>query len=735
MRPILLPALWLAAAGLASAKPKIAVAPRLVTDITAEAKPSIVTVTQIGRGGGQEALGTGFVVSKDGLIATNLHVIGNARRLQVQLSDGTMQDVTEIHATDSTLDLAVIRIAKKDLKPIAIGDSDKIAQGEQVVAIGHPQGLDFSVVEGVISAIRPVDESLISGMIQIAIPIEQGNSGGPLLDMQGRVQGILTLKSAITDNLGFAHPINQLKLLLQRPNPIPMSRWLTIGRLDPKRWEPLMGARWTQHAGIIHVDDAGDGFGGRSLCLSQSETPGEPFEASVTVKLDDEGGAAGLAFCSDGHDQHYGFYPSGGNLRLTRFNGPDVFSWTILSDAPCAAYKAGNWNTLRVHVDKSKIQCFVNDTLATEVEDTELRGGRAGLCKFRQTRAQFKSFRVGEDLSQKAIPAQLAAELEGQLKQYLEKPAQHDATMEKLLTEPVAARSLLEQRAKSLEDQAASLRKLGRDMHRQAISREIVRLMQRPADQAELLRAALLVAKHDNADLDIDSYLQTVQHMVEELKNDPDITSGSTSRAAGRLITYLFQECGFHGSRNDSMDDFANSYMNEVLDDREGIPLTLSIVFLELARKLGLKDIYGVGLPGRFMVAYSETIKGEANRKFVDVFEGGKVRSEGEVFRFVEEMTGRGIDSDQLEPATPRAMILRLLHNLTQFSKKPEQALPYQDLIVNLEPQSSQERLQRALMRMKTGDVHGTKEDLETLMAQKPDDLDMDKVQLLYRSL
>src|SRR4051794_12473095 len=101
MRLILLPALWLAAVGLASAKPKpIAVAPRLVTDITAEAKPSIVTVTQIGRGGGQEALGTGFVVSKDGLIATNLHVIGNARRLQVQLSDGTMQDVTEVHATD-----------------------------------------------------------------------------------------------------------------------------------------------------------------------------------------------------------------------------------------------------------------------------------------------------------------------------------------------------------------------------------------------------------------------------------------------------------------------------------------------------------------------------------------------------------------------------------------------------------------------------------------------------------
>jgi regulator of sirC expression with transglutaminase-like and TPR domain len=223
--------------------------------------------------------------------------------------------------------------------------------------------------------------------------------------------------------------------------------------------------------------------------------------------------------------------------------------------------------------------------------------------------------------------------------------------------------------------------------------------------------------------------------MVEELQGDAEITSGSTERAALRLITYLFQECGFHGSRSDSMDDFANSYLNEVLDDREGIPLTLSIVYLEVARKLGLKDIYGVGLPARFMVAYDAEDNGAKKRKFIDVFEGGKVLSEEEVIRFVQESTGFDVTPEELEPATPRAIILRLLHNLVSYSKKLEQSLPYHDLIVNLEPESSQERLQRALTRMKCGDVAGTKEDLETLMEQKPDDLDMDKVQLLYRSL
>lgn len=733
MRLILLPVLWFATGGFVGAKSP-ASGPKAVSEITSDSKPSIVTVSQIGRGGGQEALGTGFVVSKDGLIATNLHVIGNARRIQVQLSDGSTHDVTEVHATDATLDLAIVRIGKKDLKPLALGDSDTVAQGQQVVAIGHPQGLEFSVVEGVVSALREIEEST---MIQIAIPIEQGNSGGPLLDLQGHVQGILTLKSAVTDNLGFAHPVNQLKLLLEKPNPVPMSRWLTIGRLDPKRWQPMMGARWTQHTGVIHVEDAGEGFGGRSVCLNQTDAPGLPFEASVTVKLDDEGGAAGIIFCADGRDQHYGFYPSGGKLRLTRFNGPDVFSWTILADVPSAAYKPGSWNTLRVHVDESVVRCYVNDTLVTETQDAVLRGGRVGLCKFRQTNAQFKAFRVGEDLSQKDIPTQLAEQLESELKHYLEKPAQRDATMEKLLAEPAAARRVLEQRARSLEEQAAKLRQLERDVHRQAITREIVRVLQRPADQAELLRAALLVSKHDNPDLDIETCQQTVQHMVEELKDDPAIKSGDTTKAAARLNTFLFQESGFHGTRGDSMDDFANSYLNEVLDDREGIPLTLSIVYLEIARKLGLKDIYGAGLPGRFMVAYEGKATDDSGPPtvFIDVFDGGRLLQEHEATRLIEQTTGREVGGEHIEPATPRAMILRLLYNLTSFSRKPEQALPYLDLIVALDPEAAQERLQRALMRMKAGDVAGTKEDLETLLSQKPDNLDMEKVEMLYRSL
>src|SRR5690606_27861643 len=91
-------------------------------------------------------------------------------------------------------------------------------------------------------------------LIQLAIPIERGNSGGPLLDMQGNVHGLLTLKSQVTENLGYAVKASAVRGLLDSPNPIPMSRWMTIGTLNPKLWEPRGDVNWKQRAGVIAVD-------------------------------------------------------------------------------------------------------------------------------------------------------------------------------------------------------------------------------------------------------------------------------------------------------------------------------------------------------------------------------------------------------------------------------------------------------------------------------------------------
>jgi serine protease Do len=168
----------------ADGKPTEETGGKSVADIAAEVKPSLVKVIQVGRQG-VGGLGSGFVMSDDGLIATNRHVIGDARRIKVETSDGKVEEVTEIFASDARLDLAILRIARKDLRPLPLGDSEKLRQGDRIVAMGNPQGLAFSVVEGVIS--EPQRDVDGVKMIQVAVPIEPGNSGGPLLDRQGRL--------------------------------------------------------------------------------------------------------------------------------------------------------------------------------------------------------------------------------------------------------------------------------------------------------------------------------------------------------------------------------------------------------------------------------------------------------------------------------------------------------------------------------------------------------------------
>ena len=164
--------------------------PNLVSDIAKAARDSIVVVTVGNRQGDETALGTGFVIDEDGLIATNLHVIGEARPVWIQMRDGKRYEVTEVFASDGTLDLAVLRI-EPDEKLIALSlANDELASGQAVVVIGHPLGLKNSVVSGVVAGERDFSGA---STWQVAMTIEPGNSGGPLLDLFGNVHGVVAM--------------------------------------------------------------------------------------------------------------------------------------------------------------------------------------------------------------------------------------------------------------------------------------------------------------------------------------------------------------------------------------------------------------------------------------------------------------------------------------------------------------------------------------------------------------
>ena len=711
------------------AKAKTAPETNSVEQLTAAVRDSIVVITQRGRDGREEGVGAGFVISADGLIATSFHVIGESRPIRVQFANGRRAEVTEVHASDRRFDLAILRVDAGPLPALKLGNSESLKQGAPVIAMGNPLGLEHSVVQGVVSARREVEGI---GMIQLAIPIEPGNSGGPLLDMKGRVQGILTLKSALTPNLGFAMPVDLLQSLIDQPNPVPMDRWVTLGALDPREWTPLWGAHWSQKAGRITVEGTGAGFGGRSLCLSQKPVPDRPYELAVSVKLDDESGAAGLVFGADGSDRHYGFYPSVGQLRLTRFEGPNVFSWHVLKETPSPAYKRGEWNHLRVRVEEEKIRCYVNGEFVCEVQPEEFAGMKAGLAKFRDTRAEFRNFLIGTNLAEAlprvaALPQEVAARLE-------KLPAEGDADLDEALKEhPEATRAWLAERARQLDRDASRLRELAAEVNRRAVQAELVKALEGPEAQIDLFHAALLVAKFDNAELDPEPYRAQMKQMARELAARlPEGSDGATKLEA--LRKFLFTEQGFHGSRSDYYNR-ANSYVNQVLDDREGLPITLSVLFLELAREIGLEKIVGLPLPGHFMVRYSP---GNGLDQILDIFNGGKTVSRSEAQELVMSATGEGFREEHLRPATKRDIIARMLRNLQGIAERSGSAaevLHYLDLIVAVAPDSASDRLLRARLRIQTRDKPGAKEDLKWILDQQPDGVNLERVAELYQSL
>jgi len=167
--------------------------------------------------------GSGFLISNDGLILTNNHVVSGAQEVRVTLSDRS-EYKADIIDRDESNDLALIRIKPKTAKvpTLKLGDSDKLQVGQKVLAIGNPFGLDGTLTVGVVSSIgREIraDESgrTLEGLIQTDAAINPGNSGGPLLDSQGFVVGVNTAIYGPGGNIGigFAMPISRTKALLE----------------------------------------------------------------------------------------------------------------------------------------------------------------------------------------------------------------------------------------------------------------------------------------------------------------------------------------------------------------------------------------------------------------------------------------------------------------------------------------------------------------------------------------
>jgi regulator of sirC expression with transglutaminase-like and TPR domain len=631
--------------------------------------------------------------------------------------------VISIYAWDRHADLAVLKVdgTRRSFLPLALANDVK--QGTEVIAMGHPFGLEQSVVEGVISAEREVDGV---SMLQLAMAVEPGNSGGPVVDRAGQVVGIVNAKAALTRNLGFATSVKLLSHLLAQPNATTLERWMHFNSLDTNEWTEVFGAAWHWHSGQIEVENPGHSFGGRALLLRREMPHRVPYELEVEVRLEDESGAAGLVFDSDGVGKHYGFYPTGGRIRVTAFGGPEVGSWQILQTLTSEAYLPGEWNRLRVRVLADGFEGYVNDQRVFAARERVFGNGLAGLAKFRDTKANFRSFSLRPLDAAELAGASFTAQSHN-----LASPAR-----EWLQTNTAADRSDLLRQAADFERLAAEYRRAADRSHQSKVIAALRQELDQPEEKIGLFRAALLLAQFDQPALAIAPYERQLQQLVSDARKQLADTDTAPQKLT-KIRHFLFEESGFHGNRFDYY-DLANCHLNSVLDEREGIPVTLCVLYLELCWQLGIKEVEGLPLPGHFMVRFRPA--GEKGR-VVDVFRQGAELSFDEADQLVAAEMEREPHSATVKAASKRDIILRIAGNLRQFSQKRSgmrESLPYLDLLVELsesEREGAANRIDRAGLLVETGDRIRARLDLQWIVDHRPEGVDIERVEAALRQL
>src|ERR1700675_1847920 len=181
--------------------------------ISREAHGAVVSIVVSDKNGHPVAQGSGFLISKDGQVVTNYHVIKNGSSAVIKFPDGAFFVVDGVLASDKDRDVAIIKAHGNDFRALTLGNSDQVQVGEEVVAIGSPLSLESTVSNGIVSGMRTA-EDLGGKFLQVTAPISPGSSGGPLFNMMGEVIGITTMYIKGGENLNFAIPINDAKRLL-----------------------------------------------------------------------------------------------------------------------------------------------------------------------------------------------------------------------------------------------------------------------------------------------------------------------------------------------------------------------------------------------------------------------------------------------------------------------------------------------------------------------------------------
>lgn len=259
--------------------------------------------------------------------------------------------------------------------------------------------------------------------------------------------------------------------------------------------------------------------------------------------------------------------------------------------------------------------------------------------------------------------------------------------------------------------------------------RALARLLRLPEPEIPLAEAALLIAQEAYPELDLKDYLGRLSALGHELarslatysQTEGSGPGGAWTRAERlrALRNFLYGEHGFHPPRDEEFFDPRNSYLNDVLDRRTGLPITLALVFIEVGRAIGL-DLAGVNFPGHFLVKTTD----DGPELLLDPFNRGREVTWVEAIDRIEKVNGKKEPpEDYTDPVTPRLFLFRLVSNLKAAYLRGEQlesALAAVDRLLMIHPDAHWERRDRGLLLMKLGWYHRAQAELETYLEAVP---------------
>jgi len=253
-------------------------------------------------------------------------------------------------------------------------------------------------------------------------------------------------------------------------------------------------------------------------------------------------------------------------------------------------------------------------------------------------------------------------------------------------------------------------------------------------ERIDLVRAALTIAQTEYPELDTNAYCLRIEDLARRVKRlVPDLGGPSESIAA--LNRVLFEEEGFRGNAEDYYDP-RNSFLNDVLDRKLGIPITLAVVYMEVALRVGF-PLAGVGMPGHFLLKCYDV---EGPGIIIDPFNRGSILTANDCQRCLDEIY-RGqlrLQPEFLMAVSRRQVLVRMLNNLKSIylsARNFRKALPILDLILAIYPRSPEDVKQRAMLRWSLGQTRGALADLEDYLKMSPDASDADEIRQTAASL